>query len=137
MRTRLAIGALGVAAGLWGVWLLSDDGPDRLVSAGTWLAGAVILHDAVLAPLVVGLGVGATRVLPSRHRPVIAIGFLVWGAMTIAAANVLIGQGGKPGMDSLLHRPYLASWLVVTLLIGAVTAASAVLLARARRGADL
>ena len=47
---RLTLGALGVAAAVWGAWLLSDDGFDRLRSTALWLAGVVVLHDAVLAP---------------------------------------------------------------------------------------
>ena len=72
-----------------------------------------MLHDAVLAPVVVALGVVAARALPQQHRAVAAIAFLVWGTLTLAVANVLSGVGGKPGMDSLLHRPY------VTCLAGA------------------
>lgn len=132
---RLATGALGIAAALWGVWLLRDDGFDRLRSAAVWLAVGVLLHDLVLAPLVVGVGVVATRLLPKHHRPVAAIAFLVWGTVTVAVANVLSGQGGKPGMDSLLHRPYLASWLALTVLVWAGAAGVAVIKARHRRAA--
>ncbi len=124
---RLAIGALGVAAGLWGVWLLRDDGVDRLTSTGLWLGGGIVLHDFVLAPLVVVIGVVAARIVPDRHRAVAAVAFLVWGAVTVAVANVLSGQGGKPGMDSLLNRPYLTSWLVLTaVVVGAATVAGVI-----------
>ena len=116
---RLVVGAAGVAGVLWGAWLLSDDGSERLLSAALWLAGAVVLHDAVLAPVVVLLGVLATRWLPPRHRAVVAIAFLVWGTLTVAVANVLAGVGGKPDMESLLNRPYVSAWLVLT---GAIVA---------------
>lgn len=134
--TRLAVGALGVAGVIWGVWLLHDDGFDRLRSATLWLAGAVVLHDLVLAPFVVVVGVVATRALPARHRAVAAVAFVVWGTLTVAVANVLSGEGGKPGMDSLLHRPYRASWLVLTLLalVGATVAAA--IRSRRRRHSD-
>ena len=110
----LALGALGVAGVGWGAWLLSDDGFDRLVSTALWLAGVVVLHDVVLAPLVVVLGIVAAKMLPRRHRAMAAVAFLVWGTLTLAVANVLSGMGGKPGMDSLLHRPYVGAWLVLT-----------------------
>jgi len=114
---RLTVGVLGFAGVVWGVWLMRDDGLDRLVSTGLWLGGVVIVHDAVLAPLVVVLGIVAARALPQRHRAVVAVTFLVWGTLTIAVANVLSGVGGKPDMASLLNRPYLTAWLVLTALL--------------------
>ena len=126
MRTvRVALGALGVAGIVWGGWLLRDDGLDRLQSTALWLVGVVVLHDAVLAPLIVALGVVAMKVLPRNHRALAAVGFLVWATVTLAVANVLSGVGGKPDMDSLLNRPYVSAWLVFTgLVVGAVVAAA-------------
>jgi hypothetical protein len=115
--TRLTVALFGVAGVVCGAWLMRDDGFDRLVSTGLWLGGVVIVHDAVLAPLVVVLGIVAARVLPQRHRAVAAVAFLVWGTLTIAVANVLSGVGGKPDMDSLLNRPYVTAWLVLTTLL--------------------
>ena len=132
--TRVTLGALGLAGIVWGGWLLRDDGLDRLQSTALWLVGVVVLHDAVLAPLVVALGVVAVKVL-QRHRAVVAVGFLVWATVTLAVANVLSGVGGKPDMDSLLNRPYVSAWLVLTGLavVGAVvTAAFRARLRRAR-----
>jgi hypothetical protein len=121
---RFTLGGLGIAGVAWGLWLLSDDGADRLASTALWLAGSVILHDFVLAPLVVVVGLVAAKVFPDRRRAVAAIAFLVWATLTVAVANVLLDVGGKPGMDSLLHRPYVVSWLVLT--AGVVVAAVAV-----------
>ena len=114
---RLALGVLGVVAVAWGAWLVSDDGFDRLLSTGLWLAGVVVLHDVVLAPAVVVLGILAARTLPNRHRAVVAVAFVIWGTITLAVANVLVGVGGKPDMDSLLNRPYVTAWLVLTALL--------------------
>jgi hypothetical protein len=134
MRTaRIAFGAMGVAGIVWGAWLLSDDGVDRLTSTALWLAGVVLLHDAVLAPLVVLIGVVATRWLPTPSRAVVAIGFLVWGTLTLTVANVLTGVGGKPDMESLLNRPYVSAWLLLTgAILLAVIAVVAIRPGRAR-----
>ena len=132
---RLTLGALGVAGLIWGAWLLSDDGLDRLRSTALWLVGVVVLHDAVLAPVVVVLGVVATRMIPRRHRVVAATAFLVWGTLTIAVANVLAGVGGKPDMDSLLNRPYITAWLILTaVLLGGATATTFI---RSRRSSGV
>ena len=121
MRTvRLTLGALGAAGVLWGAWLLSDDGFDKLRSTALWLVGVVVLHDAVLAPIVVVIGVVAARTL--ERRAVAAVAFLIWGTLTLAVANVLSGVGGKPDMASLLNRPYMSAWLVLSgvILAGAL-----------------
>jgi hypothetical protein len=124
---RVALGVLGVAGIAWGGWLLRDDGLDRLQSTALWLLGVVVLHDAVLAPLVVALGVVAVKVLPRHHRAVAAVVFLIWATVTLAVANVLSGVGGKPDMDSLLNRPYVSAWLVLSgVVLGAAIAAAAI-----------
>ncbi len=114
----------GVGFGLWGVWLMRDFTSEQLFSMGTWLAGGVILHDAVIAPLTVLLGVVAARLLPGRTRAVVAIAFLVWATLTVTFVNVLSGQGGKPDNDTVLHRPYGLSWIILTtvIVVAAVTA---------------
>ena len=133
---RLTVGVLGFAGVVWGVWLMRDDGLDRLVSTGLWLGGVVIVHDAVLAPLVVVLGIVAARTLPKRHRAVAAVAFLLWGTLTLAVANVLSGVGGKPGMDSLLHRPYVPAWLAFSGLVLVAAVASAAMMKGRHRPTD-
>ncbi len=127
MRTaRAVLGAVGLAGIVWGAWLLRDDGADRLWSTALWLAGVVVLHDAVLAPVVVALGVVAVKILP-RQRAVAAVAFLIWGTLTLAVANVLSGVGGKPDMDSLLNRPYVTAWLVLSgVMLGAAIVSAAI-----------
>jgi hypothetical protein len=131
---RLTLGALGVAGVVWGAWLLSDDGLDKLRSTGLWLVGVVVLHDAVLAPIVVAIGVVAARTL--RRRAVAAVAFLIWGTLTLAAANVLSGVGGKPGMDSLLNRPYVSAWLALTGAALAVAVASSLMMRRRHHASE-
>lgn len=120
---RWGLGLLGVAAGLWGIWIYRDVESDRLISALVWLVGGIVVHDAVLAPLVVGLGVLAARWLPgSARRPAAAV-FIVWSTVTVSAAAVLSGQGGKPDNSTILERPYVLSWLLLSGLCLAVALA--------------
>jgi hypothetical protein len=126
---RAALISIGVGCGLWGLWLMRDFTGEQLRSTGIWLAAGVVVHDALLAPLVVLVGVAASRVLPGRLRAPAAIAFLVWATLTVAFFPVLSGEGGKPGNDTILGRPYQLSWVVMTLLL----AAWAVVRARRRR----
>lgn len=121
----------GVGFGLWGLSLMRDFTSTQLISIGTWLAGGVILHDAILAPITIGLGVLAARLLPGHFRAAVAVAFLLWATLTVAFFNVLSGQGGKPDNSTVLNRPYLLSWLLLTgVLIG--VAVIAALIRRAR-----
>jgi hypothetical protein len=122
---RMLLALTGVGFGLWGAWLMKDFTFDQLTSMGLWLASGVILHDAVLAPLTVLLGVVASRMLPDHFRAAVGTTFLLWAALTVVFFPVLSGQGGKPDNSTILHRPYLVCWLVLTgVLAGAAVIAS-------------
>jgi hypothetical protein len=110
---------IGVGFGLWGLWLMRDFTSEQLVSMLTWLAGGVILHDVILAPLTVVLGVAAVRLLPGHFRAGTGIAFLVWATLTVVFFPVLSGEGGKPDNSTILNRPYLLSWIVLTVVIAA------------------
>jgi hypothetical protein len=124
--------AAGVACGLWGLWLMRDFTGEQLRSTGLWLAGGVILHDVVVAPIVVVLGVVAARLLPGRLRAPAALAFLVWATLTVAFFPVLSGEGGKPGNDTILGRPYLLSWAVMTTVLVALAIVSGMRRSRGR-----
>ena len=130
---RALLVALGVGCGLWGVWLMRDFTREQLTSEAFWLAGGVILHDAVLAPIVVVVGYVASRVLPGHFRSSTATAFLIWGTLTIAFLPTLSGEGGKAGNHTILGKPYVLSWIILTLVLagGAIIAA----LLRRRRAA--
>ena len=131
--TRILLGFIGVAAMGWGFWLLRDDGLERWRSQAVWIIGGVLAHDAVIAPLVVVLGVLAARMRRPRTRGAIAVGFIVWATVSIAVANVLLPVGGRPDNPSLMNRPYVLAWVVFTVV---VLAATAVAVARGRSKTD-
>ena len=68
-RGRVVLGALGFLLAAYGGWLLLS----RQDTAGNldtllWLAGGVVVHDALLAPVVIGLGVLLSRLAPAPTR---------------------------------------------------------------------
>jgi len=131
---RAGLGAVGVGLALWGLWLMRDFNREQLTSEAFWLAGGVVLHDAVLAPIVVLLGYGASRVLPGHFRSSTATAFLIWGTLTIVFLPVLSGQGGKAGNDTILGRPYVLSWVVMTVVLIAYAVVVALIRRRSGRG---
>jgi hypothetical protein len=130
---RLTLGAAGVVLVLVGVYLLLARGLTNLVATVVWLAGGVVAHDAVLAPLVVLLGVALLPRLPSWSRGPAVAGFVVLLTVTLTAVPVLGRFGAKPDDPWLLPRSYGALWLGLALLVVAVVLAAA-LLRRHRSG---
>lgn len=124
--------AAGVGFGLWGLWLMRDFTREQLTSEAFWLAGGVVIHDAVLAPVVVAIGYLASRLLPGHFRSSTATAFLIWGTLTIVFLPVLSGQGGKPGNDTILGKPYVLSWIIMTLVLVGYAVAASVLSKRMR-----
>jgi hypothetical protein len=133
MRTRLVIGAVGVAMGAFGALrFLQLDLPD-IVDAVLWLVGGVVVHDAVLAPLTIGLTYLATRVVPVWARSRVAVALVVLATVTLTAVPVLGRMGERADNPTLLDRNYVVGWLVLVVLVLVVTAASGPVAARLRR----
>jgi hypothetical protein len=133
VAARLVIGGAGVLLGLYGAWLLlSRQDPAELVNAALWLASGVVLHDLVLAPLVLLLVALGGRVVPPYARGPAVAGLVVLGSVTVLAVPVLGRFGARADNPTLLDRDYPAGWLALAgLVLLAVVVAS--LLVRARR----
>jgi hypothetical protein len=129
--TRLLLGIAGIAAAAYGALLLLDDSRADLVGVATWLVGGVVLHDLVLAPVVVVVVVVAARGLPAAWRGPAAGALVVLGSVTVLAIPVLGRFGARPDNPTLLDRPYVAGWLLVAALT--VLTAAAMVLVRSRR----
>ncbi|HJQ06334.1 MAG TPA: hypothetical protein VJ872_12855 [Nocardioides sp.] len=138
MRTvrALLIGA-GALLMAYAAWLLvRDQTAPQLVQVGEWAAAAVVVHDAVLAPLTLAVGWLVQGRLPASAARAVAIALTLVGTVAIAAFAVLTRshQGGSNG--TLLDRDYPIGLLAVTLVVigtVAVTAAVAPAVHRLRR----
>jgi MFS family permease len=117
MRTRLVLGAVGVAMGAFGALRLLQLELEDLLDAGLWLAGGVLLHDVVVAPLTIAVTLLATRVVPSRARTAVVVGVVVLATVTVTAIPVLGGWGVRADNPTLLDRDYTAGWLVFAGLV--------------------
>ncbi len=136
MTTRLSLGAVGVAVGLYGAFLmLTRASTDGLVNAGVWLAAGVLLHDVALSALVLLAGLVVTRLLPSPVRAPAAVALVVVGTLTVVAVPVLGRFGAREDNATLLDRPYLGSWLILLAVAALAVAVAGVV--RSRRGAGV
>ena len=130
---RLLLGVVGLAAATYGGWLLWEQRGDA-TSLGLWLAGGVLLHDGVLSPLLVAGGLVLARFVPEQWRVPVVVAVVVWGSITLLAIPVLGEFGALPDNPTLLDRPYLTTWAVLTAVLAAgVVAAALVVRRRAER----
>lgn len=121
----IAVGVHGVVTGLTGAdaaaWL-------------AWFAGAAVLHDAVLVPVVLAAG-AATRRLPAAHRRIVRAALITAACATAVALPLVLGRGRRADEPSRLPLPYDRNLAVVLAVVAA--AAAAAIAARAltaRRG---
>lgn len=115
---RIVLGAAGVALMTVGLVLLVTGGQFKDVAL--WLAGAVVLHDLLVAPLVLAAGLLLAQ-LPARG---LLRGALVTaGCLTAVALPVLLAPG-TPGNPSVLPLDYPRNWLLSLAAVAAVTGAA-------------
>ena len=126
--TRVLLGTAGIVMVLVGAYHLYDistRGASRVVSIAVWTVGGVAVHDAVIAPLVVLVGVLLVPRLPSWARAPVTAGLIVLLSVTLLAIPVIGRFGARPDVPSLLDRPYGLLWLAFALVVTvAVVAAS-------------
>ncbi|MBT2441992.1 hypothetical protein J7E93_18150 [Streptomyces sp. ISL-36] len=112
--------------GAWQLWSLP-----RPEDVGVWLVGALVLHDGVLAPLVLAVGF---LVAAGPARGVMRGALVVAGSLVLVTLPLLLRPGPPPN-PSALPLPYGRNLLLV-LGVVALVAASVVLVRRRRRGPD-
>lgn len=142
-RARWALYAAGTAVAAWGAYGLftASMAPEPL----RWLrfaAAVALVHDGLLMPLVVAVGVAVVRLVPDAGRAYVQAGLLISGSVVLVALPFVLGLGRTPDVPSALPLPYgrgllltlAAVWLgVAAVAAGRSTWARAT--ARRRRGA--
>lgn len=123
MRTanvlRYGLGVLGVALVGLGAWLVVAE-PDPL-GVLVWLAGALVLHDGILAPLVLAVGL---LLVGRRRRGLWRGALLVAGSVVLVTLPLLVRPGAPPN-PSALPLPYPRNLAIVLAAVAVVTASTA------------
>lgn len=113
MTTRLALGGLGLAAMIYALVGALGDAQVRPIGQGLTLIGAVLLHDAVLMPLVLAVGALLARFASPVIRPPIQAGLLASLAATVVAVPFVGGFGRSGDNPSVLPLNYGRGWLIL------------------------
>lgn len=130
----LAVGGPVIAFGVAGA--VGDAASTHPAELARWVVGGALVHDLVLAPIVLAVSWLLGRVARGRAggwagHP--ALGPVRW-AMATSAVLVLFawpfvrGYGRNPGVPSLLNRDYgagLAAYLIAVWAIAAIAAIAA------------
>ena len=91
-RWATASVVLGLGVLAFGGWLLLTGGSATVPSV-PWLAGSLVLHDAVLAPVAAVVGSALVRPLPGAVRRVVAAGLFVAVSLALVALPALLAPG--------------------------------------------
>ena len=124
----------GLAAGVYGAHGLLTAG--RRVPLGSWLTwfiGSALVHDLVIAPVWIGLGWLAARLLPRPARPPVLLAAAITGVLTLVALPFVLGYGADPLNSSFLPRDYGRNLLVIAAAVWVVAAGWAVVAVRRAR----
>ncbi len=129
----LPAGGLLMAWGLIG--LLRDAASTVPASWLRWFLGGLLVHDLLLVPAVLGIGLAVRRLPPALQPPARAT-LIVSGALTVMSLPLLLGYGRstQPGNVSLLPSDYPRNLAICVGAVWAVAALWALLLLLARRG---
>ncbi len=136
-RSRLAVGAVGLLVLLTGVWkVLHAVQPASYLWLLVWLGGAVVLHDAVLVPVLSLLRAGTHRGLPTLPEPAVALvkaGFLTGGLLVLVVVPEIWAQHLGTQNPTVLPGSYAHRLLVTLAVIAVLTLTGAVVTARRSR----
>jgi hypothetical protein len=100
------------------------------VEWGAWIIGGAVVHDGVIAPLVLGFGAVLRRKVPQPFRAPLTAGLVLTGLLVVATFPIFSGLGVRDDNPSHLPRDY---WMGVGIMLGIVWLGTGALLWRAWR----
>ena len=113
-----------IGAGLRGIFLHSLD--TRPANLARFVVGGALLHDLIVAPLVILAGVALVRAVPGRSRAIVQAALVVTGVLAVFAYPMVRGYGLAANNPTSLPHNYALNLLVVLGVVWAVAAAALV-----------
>lgn len=122
-----------IAIGLRGVFEHTID--TRPADLARFVVGGALVHDLVVAPVVLLLALVVSRAVPRRARPVVQAALVITAAVTLFSYPLVRMYGRATHNPTSLPRDYAHNLLLVLGLVWA--AAAAAVLIRLRRARSL
>ncbi|MEZ0049336.1 hypothetical protein ABIA30_000326 [Mycobacterium sp. MAA66] len=114
---RAGLAAIGLCLAVYGATLLSANPQVILIRILTWALAAVLIHDAVFAPLCVAVGFAGRKLLPERWQAPVAVAALCSVVLLTLAVPVFDKPGRHPDNSTVLDRNYHAGlWISLTVV---------------------
>ncbi|MET0456277.1 MAG: hypothetical protein ABW137_30950 [Mycobacterium sp.] len=104
--SRGLLGAAGIAAGLYGGWLLWANPLEVIIRIAVWAGVGVIVHDFVFAPLCAVIGVAGRRVIRGRWWTPVSVAGLFTVVLLLLAVPVYTRPGANPTNPTVVDRNY-------------------------------
>ena len=121
---RIILATAGILLGLFGAYRFFTQIPlSNLIALAVWMIAALLIHDGVLSPLVVGIGYLLRRFVPDRGRRFLQLGLIMTGMITVIAVPMIYLRGSQPAVKALLLQDYRANLTVIMAIIAGVTLA--------------
>jgi hypothetical protein len=122
---RIILATLGILVVLYGITnLLIHIANPNLVLVAIWLVSALLIHDLILAPAVVGVGWLLRRFVPDRPRRFLQVGLIIGAIVTLLAIPMIYRRGSQPPQKTLLIQNYGANLALLLGIIAALTVAA-------------
>ncbi len=125
-RIRLVLVGGGVLMLAWGAFVMFDSVRlTRIPGVALWIGAAILLHDAILAPIVFALGIALRRAGRRVTGTVIAIvqgGIIVGSIMSLIAVPTIVAKNFAPANATVLPLNYALNFGIFWLVLAALTA---------------
>jgi hypothetical protein len=120
-RWRLVLGILGVLVVLYGVVNLGMHIPiQTLAWVAVWLVAAVLIHQGLISPFVIGVSSLLRRLIPDRGRRYLQAALIIAVPVTVIAIPMIYRQGSQPPSKALLLQNFTANLGVLLGIIAAL-----------------
>jgi hypothetical protein len=119
---RIVLGAVGIGLATYGIsQLLTQISRQTLVLLALWLIGALIIHDVLLSPAVVGVGAALRRYVPDRGRRYLQFALIMAAIVTVIAVPMIYRAHTQPPAKALLLQDFGINLTVLLAAIGCGT----------------
>jgi hypothetical protein len=119
---RIVLAVVGIGIGTYGIsQLLTQIPRQTLVLLAVWLIGALIIHDGLLSPAVVGVGAALRRYIPDRGRRYVQFGLIMAAMVTVIAVPMIYRAHTQPPVKALLLQDFAINLTVLLAAIGGGT----------------
>jgi len=113
--------AIGWAVIAWGLRGIFDHSLDtRPANLARFVVGGALLHDLIVAPLIIGAGVLLARAVPGRARAVVQGALAISGIVALFSYPLVRGFGLAVNNPTSLPHNYTAGLLIVLGVVWAV-----------------